>query len=149
VGEAHQESRGPPGGSPAIHRVRSAKLHGPAASDLLADYSTASPSAWAAAAAGLGLGADEIGIVEVFRLCAWLPAVGLLAFLLPRSTPTHAREDYTCPRGGQRAWARKLSPGQSPRGRRLSIGVRGTDGRSEGSLFSAHHPGGMPWPRKT
>jgi FSR family fosmidomycin resistance protein-like MFS transporter len=37
------------------------------------------------AAAGLGLMADRIGIVEVFRLCAWLPAIGLLAFLLPRS----------------------------------------------------------------
>ena len=38
------------------------------------------------AAAGLGLLADRIGIVEVFRLCAWLPAIGLLAILLPRST---------------------------------------------------------------
>ncbi len=37
------------------------------------------------AAAGLGLLADRIGIVEVFRLCAWLPAIGLLAILLPRS----------------------------------------------------------------
>ncbi len=36
------------------------------------------------AAAGLGVLADRIGIVDVFRLCAWLPAVGLLAFLLPR-----------------------------------------------------------------
>ena len=35
------------------------------------------------AAAGLGEVADRIGIVEVFRLCAWLPAVGLLTFLLP------------------------------------------------------------------
>jgi FSR family fosmidomycin resistance protein-like MFS transporter len=41
------------------------------------------------AAAGLGLVADGIGIVEVFRLCAWLPAVGLLALLLPRSAPAH------------------------------------------------------------
>ncbi|HEX2552532.1 MAG TPA: MFS transporter [Microvirga sp.] len=39
------------------------------------------------AAAGLGLLADRVGIVEVFRLCAWLPAVGLLTFLLPRSPP--------------------------------------------------------------
>jgi len=38
------------------------------------------------AAAGLGVVADRIGIIEVFRLCAWLPAFGLLAFLLPRST---------------------------------------------------------------
>jgi MFS transporter, FSR family, fosmidomycin resistance protein len=37
------------------------------------------------AAAGLGVIADRIGIVEVFRLCAWLPAFGLLTFLLPRS----------------------------------------------------------------
>ena len=36
------------------------------------------------AAAGLGLLADRLGIVEVFRLCAWLPAIGLLTFLLPR-----------------------------------------------------------------
>lgn len=36
------------------------------------------------AAAGLGVLADRIGIVEVFRLCAWLPAFGLLTFLLPR-----------------------------------------------------------------
>jgi FSR family fosmidomycin resistance protein-like MFS transporter len=38
------------------------------------------------AAAGLGAVADRIGIIEVFRLCAWLPAFGLLAFLLPRRT---------------------------------------------------------------
>jgi FSR family fosmidomycin resistance protein-like MFS transporter len=38
------------------------------------------------AAAGLGAVADQVGIVEVFRLCAWLPAFGLLTFLLPRST---------------------------------------------------------------
>lgn len=36
------------------------------------------------AASGLGLLADRLGIVEVFRLCAWLPAIGLLAFFLPR-----------------------------------------------------------------
>lgn len=36
------------------------------------------------AAAGLGVLADQIGIVAVFKLCSWLPAVGLLAFLLPR-----------------------------------------------------------------
>ena len=35
------------------------------------------------AAAALGLLADRLGIVEVFRLCAWLPAIGLLTFLLP------------------------------------------------------------------
>jgi FSR family fosmidomycin resistance protein-like MFS transporter len=37
------------------------------------------------AAAGLGVLADRIGIIEVFRLCAWLPTLGLLTFLLPRS----------------------------------------------------------------
>jgi len=37
------------------------------------------------AAAGLGAIADRIGITEVFRWCAWLPAFGLLTFLLPRS----------------------------------------------------------------
>lgn len=36
-------------------------------------------------AAGLGILADRVGIVEVFRLCAWLPALGLLAFLLPKA----------------------------------------------------------------
>ena len=37
------------------------------------------------AAAGIGLLADKIGIIEVFRICAWLPAFGLLTFLLPKS----------------------------------------------------------------
>ncbi|NNM71566.1 MFS transporter [Enterovirga aerilata] len=39
------------------------------------------------AAAGLGAVADRIGIVQVFALCAWLPAIGLLTFLLPRNAP--------------------------------------------------------------
>lgn len=42
------------------------------------------------AAAGLGLLADRIGIVEVFRLCAWLPAFGLLTFLLPKAPRSKA-----------------------------------------------------------
>ena len=37
------------------------------------------------AAAALGLLADQIGIVAVFQLCAGLPALGLLTFLLPRA----------------------------------------------------------------
>jgi FSR family fosmidomycin resistance protein-like MFS transporter len=37
------------------------------------------------AAAALGLLADHIGIVAVFKLCAGLPALGLLTFLLPRA----------------------------------------------------------------
>jgi len=37
-------------------------------------------------AAALGLLADQVGIVAVFKLCSWLPALGLLAFLLPRSS---------------------------------------------------------------
>jgi MFS transporter, FSR family, fosmidomycin resistance protein len=37
------------------------------------------------AAAALGLVADQIGIIAVFKLCAWLPALGLLTFLLPPS----------------------------------------------------------------
>ena len=36
------------------------------------------------AAAALGLLADRIGIVAVFNLCAWLPALGLLTAMLPR-----------------------------------------------------------------
>jgi FSR family fosmidomycin resistance protein-like MFS transporter len=37
------------------------------------------------AAIAIGLLADHIGIIAVFKICAWLPAVGLLTFLLPRS----------------------------------------------------------------
>lgn len=37
------------------------------------------------AAAGIGALADKIGIVQVFWLCAFLPALGLLTFFLPRS----------------------------------------------------------------
>jgi FSR family fosmidomycin resistance protein-like MFS transporter len=40
------------------------------------------------AAAALGGIADKIGIVEVFRLCAFIPALGLLAFLLPKTRPS-------------------------------------------------------------
>jgi MFS transporter, FSR family, fosmidomycin resistance protein len=36
------------------------------------------------AAAAIGLLADQIGIVAAFNLCAGLPALGLLTFLLPR-----------------------------------------------------------------
>ncbi len=36
------------------------------------------------AAAALGALADRIGIIQVFALCAWLPAFGLLTFLLPK-----------------------------------------------------------------
>jgi MFS transporter, FSR family, fosmidomycin resistance protein len=38
------------------------------------------------AAAALGLLADQVGIIAVFKLCSWLPALGLLAFLLPRAS---------------------------------------------------------------
>jgi MFS transporter, FSR family, fosmidomycin resistance protein len=37
------------------------------------------------AAAGIGLLADKVGIVQVFHWCAWLPAAGLLTFLLPKA----------------------------------------------------------------
>jgi FSR family fosmidomycin resistance protein-like MFS transporter len=36
-------------------------------------------------AAAIGLLADAIGIIQVFKICAWLPAFGLLTFLLPKS----------------------------------------------------------------
>ena len=39
-------------------------------------------------AAALGLLADEIGIIAVFKLCSWLPALGLLTFLLPPPSPS-------------------------------------------------------------
>lgn len=42
----------------------------------------------------LGLLADRIGIEGVFRLCAWLPAVGLLAVLLPRPRLTAAGGEH-------------------------------------------------------
>jgi MFS transporter, FSR family, fosmidomycin resistance protein len=29
--------------------------------------------------------ADRIGVVPMFKLCAWLPALGLLTLLLPRA----------------------------------------------------------------
>jgi MFS transporter, FSR family, fosmidomycin resistance protein len=37
------------------------------------------------AAAALGLMADRTDILTVFQLCAWLPAIGVLTFFLPRS----------------------------------------------------------------
>jgi FSR family fosmidomycin resistance protein-like MFS transporter len=37
------------------------------------------------AAAALGLVADKTGVIEMFKLTAWLPALGLLAILLPRT----------------------------------------------------------------
>ncbi len=36
------------------------------------------------AAAVLGVVADRIGVIPMFKLCAWLPALGLLTLLLPR-----------------------------------------------------------------
>jgi MFS transporter, FSR family, fosmidomycin resistance protein len=39
-------------------------------------------------AAALGLLADQIGIIGVFKLCSWLPALGLLTFLLPAPSPS-------------------------------------------------------------
>lgn len=41
------------------------------------------------AAAGLGVLADRHGLVQVFAWCAWLPAAGLLTFLLPRAGAPH------------------------------------------------------------
>lgn len=47
------------------------------------------------AAAGLGLLADQMGIIEVFKLCAWLPALGLLTFLLPNTaTAAHGSTSH-------------------------------------------------------
>jgi FSR family fosmidomycin resistance protein-like MFS transporter len=39
------------------------------------------------AAAAVGLLADRIGIIAVFKVCAALPAIGILTFLLPRQPP--------------------------------------------------------------
>jgi len=38
------------------------------------------------AAAAVGVLADQIGIVAMFEVCAWLPALGLLTFMLPRAS---------------------------------------------------------------
>lgn len=37
------------------------------------------------AAAALGLVADHIGIIAMFKVCAWLPALGLMTFFLPKA----------------------------------------------------------------
>ena len=42
-------------------------------------------------AAVLGKLADVTGIVHVYRLCAYLPALGLLTWLLPDLEPTRKR----------------------------------------------------------
>jgi MFS transporter, FSR family, fosmidomycin resistance protein len=39
------------------------------------------------AAAAVGAVADHIGIIAMFKLCAWLPVLGLLAIWLPRTSP--------------------------------------------------------------
>src|SRR5262249_44131009 len=36
------------------------------------------------AAAAVGAVADQVGIIAMFKLCAWLPVLGLLTFWLPR-----------------------------------------------------------------
>lgn len=38
-------------------------------------------------AAALGLVADAWGIIAMFKICAWLPAIGLLTFFLPKTQP--------------------------------------------------------------
>jgi FSR family fosmidomycin resistance protein-like MFS transporter len=42
------------------------------------------------AAALLGFLADHLGIVAVYRVCAFLPFIGLIAAFLPRTTPKRA-----------------------------------------------------------
>jgi len=39
------------------------------------------------AAAAVGALADHIGIIAMFKFCAWLPALGLLTFMLPPASP--------------------------------------------------------------
>ena len=38
------------------------------------------------AAAALGLVADRIGVIEMFKLVAWMPALGLLTYFLPKTS---------------------------------------------------------------
>lgn len=40
-------------------------------------------------AAGLGVLADHIGIIAVYKICAFLPAIGVVAFFLPNPRITH------------------------------------------------------------
>jgi FSR family fosmidomycin resistance protein-like MFS transporter len=40
-------------------------------------------------AAALGMLADQIGIISVFRICAFLPAIGVVAIFLPNPRVTH------------------------------------------------------------
>jgi FSR family fosmidomycin resistance protein-like MFS transporter len=47
------------------------------------------------AAAAIGVLADHIGIIATFRLCAWLPALGLLTFMLPAMPPAHVPAKWT------------------------------------------------------
>lgn len=42
------------------------------------------------AASAIGFLGDTVGIINVFKICAWLPAIGLLTFLLPRSSSRSA-----------------------------------------------------------
>jgi FSR family fosmidomycin resistance protein-like MFS transporter len=55
------------------------------------------------AAALLGVAADRIGIDAVFRLCAFLPAIGLLAWFLPKADrpvrEPRSRSEPSSPRG--------------------------------------------------
>ena len=46
------------------------------------------------AAAAVGALADHIGIVAMFKICAWLPALGLLTFKLSRASSEHDAERW-------------------------------------------------------
>jgi FSR family fosmidomycin resistance protein-like MFS transporter len=48
-------------------------------------------------AAALGALADRTDIYYVYRLCSYLPAIGVLAFWLPRVEPAAAHHDQVSP----------------------------------------------------
>jgi MFS transporter, FSR family, fosmidomycin resistance protein len=68
------------------------------------------------AAAAVGAVADHIGIIAMFKLCAWLPALGLLTFWLPRASPEHESEKVRASRDpGRLPVAEKIMLRQEPK----------------------------------
>jgi MFS transporter, FSR family, fosmidomycin resistance protein len=55
------------------------------------------------AAAVVGAVADHIGIIAMFKVCAWLPALGLLTFWLPPLSSEHESEKVRASRDPGRA----------------------------------------------
>jgi FSR family fosmidomycin resistance protein-like MFS transporter len=68
------------------------------------------------AAAVVGAVADHIGIIAMFKVCAWLPALGLLTFWLPPLSSEHEPEKVRASRDPGRApAAEKIMLQQEPK----------------------------------